>query len=386
MKIEFEKKVMESALQKAGRAASTRSPLPILGYVLIKTGEGGSVTFSATDLEFGVEYKLSANVLEEGAVCVPARTISDLVGQIQEDIITIESKGDGPLELTTVRSKYHINVRDVDEFPILPRFTDKPLFSIPQGTLREVLRNVVIAVASIDEQRAALTGVFITANESGLLAVSTDSRRLVKVVEPIDEPPEREFSAIVPQRSVREILSLLGDNEDPVYFSLSEGQVFLSFNQVSVFSRIIDGKFPNYDVVIPRSSDVKVLMDRSRLHNAVKRALIMAFDKDTPDLLRVEISRESIKLMSNSVDLGDAFEEVSVQEMQGEPLEIAVNGKYLMDALSVINDEFVWILLNSPVMPVMLNSSQKDNYVYIVMPVRLKRGKAEDEVSAQAYA
>jgi DNA polymerase-3 subunit beta len=139
-------------------------------------------------------------------------------------------------------------------------------------------------------------------------------------------------------------------------------------------------------VVIPRSSDVKVLMDRSRLHNAVKRALIMAFDKDTPDLLRVEISRESIKLMSNSVDLGDAFEEVSVQEMQGEPLEIAVNGKYLMDALSVINDEFVWILLNSPVMPVMLNSSQKDNYVYIVMPVRLKRGKAEDEVSAQAYA
>ncbi len=386
MKIEFGKKVIETALAKTIKAASVRSPLPILSYVLIRTEKGGKVSFSTTDLEFGIECRVEANILEEGSVCVPARIITDLVGQIMEDRVTLEYGGEGSLELTTVKSKYHINTRDVEEFPILPKPSDNMIFSMPQGTLKEMLRNVIIAVAGMEEQRVALTGVHVTADESGVMTVSTDSRRLVKAVEPLDEPPSGEFSVIIPQRSIKEILGLLSEEETPVHFTLSEGQVFLSFDHTNIFSRIIDGKFPNYEVVIPRSTDIKVLVERARLQNAVKRALIMASDKDSPDLMRMEISRDSLKLMANSVDMGDAYEEVSVQEFEGNPIALAVNGKYFMEALNVMTDDFIWVLLNSPVMPVMLNSPRRDSYIYIVMPVRLRKDNIDTEASVHSYS
>lgn len=385
MKIKFDKPVIESALQKTIKAVSPRSPLPILGYVLIKTEKDGEVSFSTTDLEFGIRCRVKASVMEEGSVCVPARIITDLVGQIPEDSITISQEGENPLELTTSKLKYHINVRDTDEFPILPTASGKPLFSIPQESIREMIRNVIIAVASMEEQRAALTGVLLTVGETGATAVATDGRRLVKVFEPMDEPPEKEFSVIIPQRSMKEILNLLKDSEEAARFIFSEGQVFMEFDRVNVFSRIIDGKFPNYEVVIPRSSDIKVLVDRKTLMDSIKRALIMAADRETPDLLRMDIGDSSIKITANSVDVGDAREEVVVQEMEGESIEIAINGKYLIDVLSVINDDLVWIYLNSPVMPVMLKSTRKDNYIYIVMPVRLVKEEEEEEPAVESY-
>jgi DNA polymerase III subunit beta len=204
-------------------------------------------------------------------------------------------------------------------FRFLPTASDKPLFSIPQSTLKEIVKNVIIAVAGTDEQRAALTGVLVSVDENGLTAVSTDGRRLVKVFEPIDEPPAKKFSVIIPQRSMKEINSLLGEGDEPVNVIFSEGQIFLEFEGVNVFSRIIDGKFPNYEVVIPKTSDIKVLVDRKKLLDAAKRALIMALDKDTPDLLRTDMTNESIRIRSNSVDVGDAYEEVHVNEMDGEP-------------------------------------------------------------------
>jgi DNA polymerase-3 subunit beta len=385
MKIQFDKKVIESALQKTIRAVSPRSPLPILGYVLIKTDDSGNVSFSTTDLEFGIKCKVKAQIVEEGSVCVPAKIITDLVGQLQEDRITIEQDNVHPLELTTDKSQYHINTRETDEFPILPVSGEKPLFTIPQSTFKEIVKSSVIAVASMDEQRAALTGVLLKVDENGVTAVSTDGRRLVKVFEPLDEPPKKSFSVIIPQRSMKEINNLLEDNEEPVNVIFSEGQVFLEFGQVNVFSRIIDGKFPNFEVVIPRHSDIRVLVDRKKFLEAIKRALIMAYDKDALDLLKAEITAESIKLMSNSIEVGDAYEEVIVQEIEGGPVNLALNGRYILDILNVINDDLIWILLNSAEMPMLIKSTQKETYNYIVMPVRLKKPEPEEETSVHSY-
>jgi len=398
MKIHFEKKLIESALQKTIKAVSTGSPLPILGYVLIKTEDEGMVSFSTTDLEFGVRCKVKAEIEEEGSTCVPAKIITELVGQIYEDKITISGKEDTPLELTTLKSKYHINTRDADEFPIFPQPQDNPMLSIPQATFREMVRNAIIAVAPLSEQRAALTGVFLNAGESEFIAVSTDGRRLVRAREPLDEPPIRELSVIVPQRSMKELTNLLGDIEAPVYLTFSEGQIFMEFDNTFIFSRVIDGKYPNYEVAIPRSSDIKLLVEKSKLQSAIKRALIMAMDRDAPDLLKVDIITNpsnsefagGIKIMTNSVDVGDADEEVYVKEVEGdcEGLSIAFNGRYLLEVLNLLNDDFVWLLFNTPVTPVVIKSLEKENYTYIVMPVRLKKRKQEeneDEVPVGSY-
>lgn len=387
MKILFERKTLESALQKTIKAVSIKSPLPILGYVLIKTEENGMVSFSTTDLEFGIRCRVKANIGEEGAVCVPARIITDLVGQIYEDNITISQSGNSPLEFTTVKSKYHINIREVDEFPIFPQPQDNPSLSMPQGTFREMVRNAIVAVASLEEQRAVLTGIYLHAIENEFIAVATDGRRLIRAKEILDEPPTKELSLIVPQRSMKEMAGLLSDHETPLYLTYSEGQVFIDFDNTSVFSRIIDGKYPNYEVVIPRSTDNKLLVEKKKFQSAIKRALIMAMDKETPDLLKVEISGEngneeyqgSIKIMSNSIDVGDADEEVYIKEFEGEPMSVAFNGRYIYDILNLLEDDFIWIMLNTPVMPVVFKSMEKENYTYIVMPVRLKKKKVDED-------
>lgn len=395
MKIHFERKAIESALQKTIKAVSSRSPLPILGYVLIKTEKEGMVSFSTTDLEFGVRCKIKANIEEEGSACVPAKIITDLVGQLNEDKLTMVTREDLPLELTTSKSKYHINTRDADEFPIFPQPQDNPLFSLPQVTFREMIKNVVIAVAPTEEQRAALTGVFLQADENELIAVATDGRRLVKARESLDEPPKRELSVIVPQNSMKEMVSLLEDKEAPVYITFSEGQIFIDFDNTFVFSRVIDGKYPNYEVAIPKSSDVKLLVEKDIFKNAIKRALIMAMDKETPDLLKVDISnlsmdadfQGSIKIMTNSVDVGDADEVIYIKEMEGESLSLAFNGKYLLEILNLLSDDFLWILLSTPLTPVIIKSMEKENYTFIVMPVRLKKRveTSDNDVAVESY-
>ena len=394
MKIHFERKAIESALQKTIKAVSSRSPLPILGYVLIKTEKEGMVSFSTTDLEFGVRCKIKANIEEEGSACIPAKIITDLVGQLNEDKLTITTREDLPLELTTSKSKYHINTRDADEFPIFPQPQDNPLFSLPQVTFREMIKNVVIAVAPTEEQRAALTGVFFQADENELIAVATDGRRLVKARETLDEPPKKELSVIVPQNSMKEMANLLEDKEAPVFITFSEGQIFIDFDNTFVFSRVIDGKYPNYEVAIPKSSDIKLLVEKNVFKNAIKRALIMAMDKETPDLLKVDISNTSsdsdfqgsIKIMTNSVDVGDADEVIYIKEMEGESLSLAFNGKYLLEILNLLSDDFLWILLSTPLTPVIIKSLEKENYTFIVMPVRLKkRVEADNDVPVDSY-
>ena len=243
-----------------------------------------------------------------------------------------------------------------------------------------MIKNVIIAVATMEEQRTTLTGVLFTSDGAGLTAVSTDGRRLVKVFEPLDEPATKPFSVIIPQRSLREIQNLLGDSDEPVFFTLSEGQVFINFNSTFIFSRIIEGKFPGFEAVIPLSSEIKLLTDRVKTQDAVKRALIMAMDKDAPDLLRLEINMESIKITANSVDVGDAYEEVFLDEMTGDSIELAVNGKYLLDILNVVNDDYIWIYINKPDTPVMIKSPLKENYLFIIMPVRLQKiQQSQDE-------
>jgi DNA polymerase-3 subunit beta len=396
MKIHFDRKSIENALQKTIKAVSPKSPLPILSYVLIKSEEDGTVSFSTTDLEFGIKCKVQAKVVERGSVCVPARLITELVAQIHEDQITLICDEERPLEVTTFKAKYHMNTRDVDEFPILPQPQDTPLLTMMQGTFREMIKSAIIAVAPPEEQRASLTGVFMQTTSNDFVAVSTDGKRLVRAKEILEEAPSKNLSVIVPQRSLREAANLLGDNELPVNITFSEGQIFLEFDNTFLFSRIIDGKYPNYEVAIPRSSDIRLLVDKEKLTNAIKRALIMAKDKETPDLLKIEVapvgSEEDyqgiIKIMSNSIDVGDADEEVYVKEMEGSTISVAFNGRYILEVLNLLNDEFVWLLMNNPVMPVVIRSLVKENYTYLVMPVRIKKREEErmdDDVPVNSY-
>ena len=197
------------------------------------------------------------------------------------------------------------------------------------------------------------------------------------VEEIIEEPPSEEFRFIIPGYSFAEISRVMKETDTPVRIILGDGQIFFETESMLIFSRLLEGTYPNYEQVIPRSNDVEVIVDREKLQSALRRALLLAQEKDAPRLIKMAIGKEMLKLSTNTPDLGDAEEDVAVLLKRGEPVEVAFNGKYLMDVLNVITSKDVTFLLTNESSPGLIKPSDRDNVQYVVMPIRLKEREEE---------
>jgi DNA polymerase-3 subunit beta len=369
------KKEIEHAVSITSRAISTKSPLPILSHFLIKA-ETGKITLSATDLEIGIECSIKAQVMEEGAFTTPARTFQEIISLMpDEDLqLTIEKED---LHITSSRSNFTLMTLSADEFPLIPRISEVPDFSTTQKALRELIRHVNFAAAKQEETRAILTGVFIILKDSTVEFIATDGRRLAKMKETVERNSENELKFVIPSRTLDELVKFLREPDDKVSVSVRGGHVLFEMSGLFVLSRILDGKYPGFDQVVPQSTDKKVTIDRHQILIAVKRALVMARDKQNPQLIRMKVERDRIILKSNTPDMGSAYEEVPAS-LEGAEVEIAFNGDYFCDALNVLVENTITFELTESEMPSMIKPKGRDNYTYVVMPVRLREQVVED--------
>lgn len=373
MKVVVDRKNLENGILTAAKAVNSKSPLPILSHLLIRA-EGERMTFAATDLEMVVECTIPAHVLEPGAFTASARLLSDIVTQLNEPEVSLELKEQKQqVELNTRASNFHVYTLSADEFPVLPQAEALPTVVLPQEMFREMVRGVAFAVAPPEETRAVLTGI-LTQIEGGMATlVATDGRRLARVQKPYEASTGMTpYRAIIPARAMEELKRLLHDSAEPLEITASQGQVFFRFGDILLVARLLEeGKFPDCEAIIPRSFARTVKVHREQLLGAVKRALVMAQEKDAPRLLKLEIEGNMMSIRSNTPDLGQARELVPVT-LDGEPVTIAFNGRYLMDAVSNMAGEEVQFHLNDPLSMGMLRPVGLEEYLYLIMPVRLK--------------
>jgi len=332
-----------------------------------------ALRLSATDLELSISLAIPAHIEEEGGLTAHARILTELLSTLSEGDVTISGDTSHAMHLHCGRSDYKLLGLPAEEYPRLPEVKEENRFWVAQSLLREMIRQTIFAV-STDEARAILTGILMVFEGENLHLVATDTHRLALRTTCVRQS-QGARQAIVPARAMNELLRILNDAEGDVEVRLSENQVlFTTPSGITLISRLIEGMFPNYQRVIPTSYRIRLTMETQPFLQAVRRASIVARNNANRVVLNTEGDKLSITAESGTE--GNAYEELEIAH-EGEDIRIAFNAKYLMDVLSAIDSEGVYLELNEPLKPGIIrpvpSSEEADGneYLCVLMPMQL---------------
>ncbi|CAN5776157.1 DNA polymerase III subunit beta [soil metagenome] len=355
-------------LSVVSRAVSTRSTLPVLANVLLRTEDAG-LKLTATNLEIGITSWVPGRIETDGALTVPARLITDVVAGLPAgERVDLEVEGT-TLRLKAGRYQTHLRGIDAEEFPVIPAAGDRPTTRVSQRLLRQALSEVAFAAAS-DEARPILTGVLTKLVGDRLTLAAADNYRIAVKDLPILDPVE-ETILVVPARSYQELMRILNDTDDPVELMLasSKSQVLFQVEGTELVSRLIDGQFPNYQQVLPTSHSSRAVVDRDELLKAVRLSALIASSAANVVRLKVGEAASSAITIAAAADVGDAEGEVEAA-IEGDAVAIAFNARYLTEALQNIDGAQLALEFSGPLSPGVIKPVDDPDYVHVIMPVR----------------
>src|SRR2546423_1395250 len=371
MKFTIEKEPFLTALGVAARGASTRSAIQTRAGVM-RRAESDRVELQATDMELGVRVSVSAKPEREGPAVVPARLLLEVVRSLPKNDLTLEYRSSqGDVEVVSGPARFHLRTLPADEFPRLPEAGDAAVMRLPAGAFVETINRVARA-ASRDETRPHLTGVLVSASEQELRMVATDSYRLSVKETPLEESLDGTLEANVPARTLQELGRIAaGGATGEIEVAALEHQVIFRLGDVTLSSRLVEGRFPNYKQVLPESFEHELRVSTGELLEVVRRISLLA-QKNAP--LRLRFSEGSLEISAQTPDIGEASEALPVP-FNGEPLEIGFNPDFLREGLeSAEADELIFKLI-SPLRPGLIESGANGDgagsFLYLVMPIRL---------------
>ncbi|MGO8989384.1 MAG: DNA polymerase III subunit beta [bacterium] len=377
MDFEIDKKEFIKGLSLMQSVAGRKTTLPILSHILLEW-EKNSLYLTGTDLETGIREELPAKIHQTGKASVSAKKLYEIVRELPEETIHIQKKDNQWITLQCGKSIFNLAGLDPEEFPSLPSYQEENFCTVSTRLIREMIEKTVFA-ASNEESRYHLNGVlFAQAKQAGkdaLRMVATDGHRLSM----IDRENEKirgveEKGVIIPKKGVLEIRRIIGDRDGEeemgIYFNVSHG--FFKMGKSLTVIRLIDGEFPEYEQVIPKGNDKKLVMAKERMISSLKRVSTMASER--MEGVKFSVTANSVEMSSTHQDFGDAKEEVEVV-YDGIPLQVGFNARYLIEAFNVIDTEEVLMELKDEGSPGILRPSSStpgfSNQISIIMPMRL---------------
>ncbi|MGZ8501900.1 MAG: DNA polymerase III subunit beta [Candidatus Limnocylindrales bacterium] len=356
-------------LSVVSRAVSSRSTLPVLSNVLIRTEDAG-LKLTATNLEIGITYWVPAKIDADGAITVPAKLLADIVAGLPAgDRVDLQLQAGDTLSIRSGRFETHVKGIDAEEFPAIPTAGERPTTRISQKVLRQALNETTFAAAS-DEARPILTGVPCRFEGDQLTLAAADNYRIaVKTIATLD--PVEETSIVVPARSLNELSRVLADVDDAVDIVLapSKNQILFHLEGIDLVSRLIDGQFPNYQQVVPKSHTTRSVIDREELLKAVRLAALIASAAANIVKLGVGVDGEPGVIVTAAAEVGDNEGRVEAT-VEGDGTTIAFNARYLVDVLQNVDVDQFALELNGPLSPGVFRPIGDDAYTHVVMPVR----------------
>ena len=372
MKLSCLQENLARGLSVVGRAVASRSTLPITQNVLLST-EQSMLKISATDLSMAMTTWIGAQVEEEGAITVPARLLSDFVNSLPPERIDMEvtSQPVG-LNVKCVSFESNISGSSADDFPPIPAVVDGVAAKIESATLREAI-NCVSFAAATEDSRPVLTGVKAEINGDEFKFAAADGFRLAVYSGKLAEPLSEDLDFLVPARVLNEIGRLIGSQQKPVEFMVTESsnQALFRVEEVEIVSSLIAGTFPNYGQLIPQSYTTRVVIDSDDFLRATRTAAIFA--RDGSGIIRLHVasgeddSPAQLTVSSRAEEVGDNEGQLGAM-VEGEDAKIAFNSKYLTDVLDVLDGDIA-MEVSSPSSPGVLKPIEGDNYIHVVMPM-----------------
>ncbi|MDH3218484.1 MAG: DNA polymerase III subunit beta [Gammaproteobacteria bacterium] len=366
MKTTIKREDMLAPLQQVIGAVERRQTLPILGNVLLKSS-GGDLSLTATDLEIEMVAGVSANANEEFQTTIPARKLLDICKALPEGSEITFSIDDNRVSLTSARSRFALASLPARDFPGLDEIEEKQSFSISQNTFKELFDKTSFAMAQQDV-RYYLNGILMELSPGKIKLVATDGHRLALSESEIDTGVDEDKQIIIPRKAVLELSRLLDSSDEKAKCILSQNHFRLETGKLVFTTKLIDGKFPDYQRVIPVDGNKVMEVERELLKQSMSRIAILSNEKYRG--IRLSLSSGNLSIQANNPDQEEAEEELQVDYKEAE-MEIGFNVTYLIDVLNVLNSEKVQIKLKDANSSAIISDSKDKSSLYVVMPMRL---------------
>lgn len=363
-------KNLKQALAICERIIGRNLTLPILNNILLSI-ENKRLRVSSTNLEIGINCWVSGKIEKEGSITVPARLLSGFVSNLPNKKIELRVRDD-QLSIKCENHKATLKGLGAKEFPIIPKIKESPLFKI-KGEIFKTALTQVVEMAAFSESRPEISGVYmkfdsIGSNKNLIKLVATDSFRLAeKSIEMKTKTINQ--SLIIPQRTIQEVIRILGEEEGEVEVILGSNQILFDLGYCQIISRLIEGQYPDYQQIIPKDSKTQVVMVRENLINAVRIASL--FSSKINDIkFNIIPSKSVVEISAKDMDLGEDKSQLKA-EIDGQGLEITFNYRYILDGLNNILSDKVVFYFNTGSSPAIIRPMGDKTYTYMIMPIKI---------------
>lgn len=360
-------KILEgiSIVQKAITGKSTN---PILEGIYIKTNElNSSITLIGSDMDVSIQTTVDANITESGSIVIDAKIFGEIIRKLPNTTIKIETIENQIIRITCEKSVFDVVYMNANEFPELPEINEELKISVNQNILKNMIKGTSFAIAQ-DETRPILQGILFEVKNKNLNLVALDGYRLAIKSEFLDS--DIEIEVVIPGKTLNEVSKILEDIDDIVDITFTNNHILFNLEKTKIISRLLEGKFINYNSLLPQEHKLSLIVNRQELQNAIERASLMAKDGNT-NLIKLDIQQDNLIISSNS-QLGKVREEISIK-LQGDEIQIAFNSRYLLDVLKNMEEDEVVMKMTSSISPCVIEEVNNENAKYLVLPVRLMR-------------
>jgi DNA polymerase-3 subunit beta len=369
MEIRIARNEFLKGLQSVQGIVDTRSTMPILSNILLETQEQG-ISITATDLEIGLKGFCEARVIQKGKVTINAKKIHDIVRELPEQDIHMNDEKENWVKISCGNSHFNLAGFPPEDFPSLPAYSEEGMIGLSGTEIKEMIEKTIYAV-STDENRQALNGVLFRLSANRNQMIATDGHRLALITGKKIGGAEEEKNVIIPRKVLSEIVKTI-DEEEPLFFSVTDNHLVFKQTKRILISKMIDAKFPNFEQVIPRENQIKLKISRQELIHTLRRVSVLTSDRSK--MIKFVIGDNKMILESEESEVGNAKEEIGY-EGSAEKLVIGLNARYLLDVLNAFDQEEVGIELKDSLGPALFVPFGEDTYKCVIMPMRIEETK-----------
>ncbi len=355
---------LSDAFMSVSKAISNKITNPILEGIKI-VAEDDTLTLSATDTELSIEKKIKANIKEEGEAVVPGKFITEFIKKLTNEMIELELNDKNQMIIKYDDSQSTIQCYNVLEYPSFKKLESANYFGIAKKDLKTLIAKTIFSVA-VDDSRPILKGVLFDIDKNTINAIALDGYRLAKVKKNITS--SLTTSIVIPAKSLNEISRLLDDSEDVINVYVDKSTIMVDFGDTKLTSRLLEGDFVNYKQIIAANYETVCVINKGQFEDALERASLLS-KVGQGNCVKFDVKEKNLCITSNS-ELGHVKENVPVNTT-GKELLIAFNARYFIENLRANSDEFVKICFNSPANPCVIVPVEGDEFLYLILPVRM---------------
>lgn len=364
MKLECEKSKIESAVQKASRLAGKHLTLPVLSCIYFNALNDNKLIIKSTNLDIGIEIEIKAKIIEKGCLAVPADVLLGVLSSIKEENLVFKSENNN-LKISSNKNSAVIKCLPSEDFPSIPKLKDSEPIKISCHDVLMGFKSVWYS-ASTSNIKPELSSIYIYQGENGLVFVSTDSFRLAE--KKVNTKIPNEFpQTLIPYRNVIEIMKLFENYNGEIDVIFEKNQIAFVVEDVYLVSRLIDGSFPDYKQIIPKSFTTTVTMLKTDLINSIKASNIFS-DSLNQVKLKVDSRNKTLKIESKNNDVGEYEESINVN-VNGENIELNFNNRYITDCMQSIPSDSLVLNFGGVGKPLLISGISDSSFNYIVMPM-----------------